>query len=215
MDMQPFLDTFFEESFEGLDAMEQALLALEPGAPPDRETLDAVFRAAHSIKGGSGTFGLPAVAGYTHDVETLLDRLREGEAALDEAVRSALLESVDVTRNLLEALRAGAEPDTAAVAASTARLQALLGDASSGADAAGDTAAASAPDDGADQAWRVRFAPQPHLFTTGNDPARLIRDLEDLGPVTAECDTAALPAWAELDPEACHLASTLTVHGGS
>lgn len=195
MDMQPFLDTFFEESFEGLDLMEQALLALEPGVAPDRETLDAVFRAAHSIKGGSGTFGLPAVAGYTHDVETLLDRLREGETTLGEEVRGALLESVDVTRGLLAALRDGGEPDAAAVAASTARLQGLLGEPAGAADAPGAASPAPAADEepAAGLGWRVRFAPQPHLFTTGNDPARLIRDLEDLGPVAAECDSSALP----------------------
>jgi len=213
MDMQPFLDTFFEESAEGLDQMEQALLSLEPGVTPPRESLDAIFRAAHSIKGGSGTFGLPAVAGYTHDVETLLDRLREGELTLDAECLEALLESVDVTRRLLDALRAGETPDTGPVAASSARLRALLGSPPGGeSEGSADSDAGGAA---TQNAWRVRFSPQPQLFTTGNDPARLIRDLEALGRVHAECDTAALPAWTDLDPEACHLAWLLTVRGGS
>ena len=77
MDLQRCHATFFEESREGLDAMEAGLLALEDGQH-DPEVINSVFRAAHSIKGGAGTFGFDAIAGLTHVLETLLDELRAG-----------------------------------------------------------------------------------------------------------------------------------------
>ena len=78
IDMTQFLVTFYEESFEGLEIMESELLNLDIGAA-DAETINTIFRAAHSIKGGSGTFGLNAVASYTHVMETLLDEMRNGK----------------------------------------------------------------------------------------------------------------------------------------
>jgi len=76
-DMLEIAKVFFQESREGLDAMEAGLLGLEAAA--DRELINTIFRAAHSIKGGSATFGFAEVAGFTHGVETLLDDMRNGE----------------------------------------------------------------------------------------------------------------------------------------
>jgi two-component system chemotaxis sensor kinase CheA len=76
MEMEEILNLFFEESFEGLDAMESGLLTLEDAA--DKETINTIFRAAHSIKGGAGTFGFMEISGFTHSVETLLDEMRNG-----------------------------------------------------------------------------------------------------------------------------------------
>ena len=80
IDVSQFLAVFFEESFEGLQAMEARLLEMGPGNV-DGETLNSVFRAAHSIKGGSATFGLQEIAEFTHVVETLLGEIRAGERA--------------------------------------------------------------------------------------------------------------------------------------
>ena len=74
IDLSQFFEVFFEESFEGLDTMEAELLNLEPGEE-DLETINTIFRAAHSIKGGSGTFGFNSVAEFTHVLETLLDQI--------------------------------------------------------------------------------------------------------------------------------------------
>ena len=73
IDLSQFFEVFFEESFEGLDAMESELLNLTPGEA-DSETLNTIFRAAHSIKGGSGTFGFTSVSDFTHVLETLLTK---------------------------------------------------------------------------------------------------------------------------------------------
>ena len=80
LDLQQFHQTFFEEAAENLQSMEQLLLALDPAAVDD-ETLNAIFRVAHSIKGGAATFGFTAVATLAHEMETLLDRLRRHELA--------------------------------------------------------------------------------------------------------------------------------------
>ena len=78
IDIQQFHQTFFEESFEGLDNMETALLNLDIG-DADPDTVNTIFRAAHSIKGGSATFGFSAIASFTHVMETLLDEVRDGK----------------------------------------------------------------------------------------------------------------------------------------
>src|SRR5437868_5493262 len=106
IDLRQFHQTFFDESLEGLAEMETALLRLEknPSAnsADDRETLNAIFRVVHSIKGGSGTFGFGWVADFSHLLEGLLDDLREGRRTLDKAVVSLLLRTVDCLRNLLD-----------------------------------------------------------------------------------------------------------------
>lgn len=103
IDLSQFFEVFFEESFEGLDAMEAELLNLVPGEE-DLETINTIFRAAHSIKGGSGTFGFNSVSDFTHVLETLLDQIREGKRELTAEHVNLLLKSVDCLRALLSAL---------------------------------------------------------------------------------------------------------------
>ena len=97
IDFSRFHQTFFEESFEGLDIMESALLKLDIGNA-DSETINTIFRAAHSMKGGAATFGFLDVAGFTHLLETLLDQMRSGQRAVTQHDVDLLLRSVDVVR---------------------------------------------------------------------------------------------------------------------
>ena len=127
MDIARFHAAFFEESREGLDAMESGLLSLESGgAGADPETINVIFRAAHSIKGGAATFGFTSVTDLTHLLETLLDEARAGRRTLDQAATGALLASVDVLRGLLAACEHGSPIDANALAAARAGLDALL-----------------------------------------------------------------------------------------
>ena len=125
MDMQRFHATFFEESREGLEAMEAGLLSLEQGSR-DGDLINSIFRAAHSIKGGSATFGFDAIAGLTHVLETLLDELRAGQRAVSPPAVDAMLASVDVLRALLAEAEHGTLADPAAVQAIKDRLNAVL-----------------------------------------------------------------------------------------
>lgn len=111
IDLSQFHQVFFEESFENLDIMENSLMALDIDHI-DSETINAIFRAAHSIKGGSATFGFSAIAGFTHILETLLDQVRAGKRGLSKDDVNLFLQSVDAIREMLSLLKAGDDAQT-------------------------------------------------------------------------------------------------------
>jgi two-component system chemotaxis sensor kinase CheA len=124
IDMSQFYQVFFDEAAEHLASMESLLLALDLNSP-DADQLNAIFRAAHSIKGGSGTFGFTDMAEVTHILETLLDRIRKNELALTREMVDAFLQTGDVLRTLLEAHQNGNTADDAASKAICAKLDRL------------------------------------------------------------------------------------------
>lgn len=220
VDMSQFLQTFYEESFEGLDVMEKELLQLDI-SNSDPETINTIFRAAHSIKGGSGTFGLTAVADYTHIMETLLDEMRDGRRTVSETEINALLKAVDVLRAMLTAIQAGAAPDTQAVAASRQQLEAILagsGDSGGECDDARNESGRSAPAAAAPPAnqggvWEIVFRPFPGMLQSGNDPVRMLRELAGLGEYQVEADLSQLPDFEHLAPEDACLGWTIRLQG--
>ncbi|MCD6674742.1 MAG: chemotaxis protein CheW [Burkholderiaceae bacterium] len=108
LDLSQFFQVFFEEAAENLERMEQLLLGIDLQAADD-ETLNAIFRCAHSVKGGAATFGFSDLADLTHDMETLLDRLRRRELVPSVAMVDVLLQSGDAMRAHLDRYRSGAE----------------------------------------------------------------------------------------------------------
>ncbi len=112
IDLQQFHEVFFIESLEGLDVMEQALLTIEDGVPLDPETINTIFRSAHSIKGGSGTFGFSDIADFTHVLETLLDEARDGKRTLGSTDVDLLLKSCDCLREMVVSLQNGQPIDS-------------------------------------------------------------------------------------------------------
>ncbi len=207
VDLAQFHQVFFEESLEGLEAMEAALLELDAGSADD-ELVHTIFRAAHSIKGGSATFGFADVAAFTHVAESLLEEVRSGRHAVDAQVVDLLLKSVDCLRVMLQRSRAG-EP--AADAESEALRQALA-DLGPGNDDKADTTDHAPAAAGA--GWNITFRPLPHLLRTGNDPLRLFRELEAMGRLDVACQVPeSLPATADLDVGDVHLNWTLALHG--
>ena len=104
IDIEQFHSVFFEESEEHLDDMEQLLMGLNVDAP-DPEELNSIFRAAHSIKGGSGIFGFDALMNLTHVMENLLDKARNGELSVTTEIVNVLLETLDVLKATLTAYR--------------------------------------------------------------------------------------------------------------
>ncbi len=209
VDLTQFHKTFFEESLEGLDAMEAALLALDSGST-DHELVHTIFRAAHSIKGGAATFGFADVAAFTHVAESLLEEVRSERRAVDTALVDLLLRSVDCLRAML-ARSAGGQP---AADADSETLRGELLRLASGEAVAAPAAVASGV--ASASGWDIRFVALPHLLQTGNDPLRLFRELEQLGRLEVRrafvLDSA--PArLAELDPSQCHLGWELRLHG--
>jgi two-component system, chemotaxis family, sensor kinase CheA len=204
--LEQFHQTFFDESFEGLDTMESGLLSLQTGEP-DAETINSIFRAAHSIKGGAGTFGFADVAKFTHVLETLLNEMRDGRRQVTPDAVTLLLESVDCLREMLSAVRAGAPVNAARVADVHGRLEAMLGRSEGQGGAAPAPTAAAAPNLG----WTIRFKPGRDIFRSGNDPLRIFRELELLGDVEPVVDASQLPGLEAIDPESCYLGWTLKV----
>ncbi|WP_415809135.1 Hpt domain-containing protein, partial [Cupriavidus respiraculi] len=129
IDITQFYQTFFEEAEELLVEMEQLLLGLDLESP-DSEELNAIFRAAHSIKGGAATFGFAALTETTHLLENLLDRTRRREMALSRFIIDTFLETKDVLQDQLNAYRNGTEPDPETMARICAVLQQLAQEAS-------------------------------------------------------------------------------------
>ena len=208
MDITRFHAAFFEESREGLDAMEGGLLAMESGRS-DAETINVIFRAAHSIKGGAATFGFTAVTDLTHLLETLLDEARGGRRVLDAEATGVLLVSVDVLRGLLAGCEHGDPIDQGTLAQARSRLEQLL---------AAETKAASPQVKPADTVttsgdWRISFTPAPSLFMSGNDPLRILRELASHGELGVTCLDERLPRFEQLDPYEAYLAWDLTLPG--
>ncbi|MEQ8230103.1 MAG: chemotaxis protein CheA, partial [Gammaproteobacteria bacterium] len=218
IDIAQFHQVFFEESFEGLEVMESGLLDLEVGQP-DAEAINSIFRAAHSIKGGSGTFGFTAIGEFTHLLETLLDEMRNGTREVTREAVDVLLLAVDSLREMLSAARDGADFDAEAVAAVHAKLEQQLAAGSAvpvtpAVEATTASASASASASGAAGGeWTIAFAPHPNLFATGNDPVRILRELRALGDSRVQADLSGLPPYAEFDPEACYVRWTITLDG--
>jgi two-component system chemotaxis sensor kinase CheA len=209
VDLTQFHKTFFEESLEGLDAMEAALLALDSGSA-DGELVHTIFRAAHSIKGGAATFGFTDVAAFTHVAESLLEEVRSERRAVDPELIDLLLRSVDCLRGMLARSRGGqpvADAESEALRGELVRL--VSGD------AAVAVAAVAAPK-AVVAGWEIDFSALPHLLQTGNEPLRLFRELQQLGRlevVRAFLVDGAPAQLAEFDPTTCYLGWQLRLHG--
>jgi len=209
IDMAQFHQVFFEESFEGLEVMENGLMELEPGTP-DSEVINSVFRAAHSIKGGSGTFGFKDIADFTHVMETLLDEMRDGLRDVTTSNADILLRSIDCLREMLEATQDGNSADQNRVQEFQQMLEREL--ASNGETQASIQAPVSETPlensvTGTDAVlgWSISFAPQTRLFQTGNDPLAIIRELNELGDLEVESDLSQVPELNLLESEDCLL----------
>jgi two-component system chemotaxis sensor kinase CheA len=212
IDLTQFHDAFFEESFEALDSMETALLKLDIGAP-DKELINTIFRVAHSIKGGSATFGFSEIASFTHSLETMLDELRSGTMQVTLAMSDLLLKSVDVMRAMLRGVQQKQPIDSQRVSDLQFDLELMIAQKNSAPPA---PAAASVPLPAAaaevlPKRWEISFRPYAELFARGNDPMRMLRELSELGQLESSVDVERLPAFGELDPQSCYLAWTLSL----
>lgn len=198
--------------------MEAGLLQLE--SSPDAEAINQVFRAAHSIKGSGGSLGLTDIASFAHFTETLLDEMREGKRKPSAEITEVLLESVDCLREMLDAKRDGLPLDRARVEQTTQRLKDLLATSTEhevSAPAAAPESGSKNERDGlaAQGSWHIAFRPYLHLFRTGNDPARLFRELAKLGALQVEAHYDRLPELAEMDPENCYMSWDLELTGAA
>jgi two-component system, chemotaxis family, sensor kinase CheA len=205
LDIQRFRHLFLEEAVEHMSTLETGLLALEQ-TPDDPELIASVFRAAHSIKGASASVGLTEIAELTHAMESLLERVRAGLQPATAALTSVLLRASDILQELLGDARKG-RPPTVDRQEILAELQRAIVQ-----DAGGGSADISPPVPVSAEAGelQIQFRPGPDIYLMGHDPLRVLRELADMGEVSrVQLDGTQLPPLAEMDPERSSVGWTL------
>ncbi len=220
--MDAIRQTFFQECEEGLADLESGLMAMEAGTG-GADTVNAVFRAVHSMKGGAGAFGLTPLVRFAHVFESTLDRVRSDQLAPELPVLRVLLRAADCLQDLVRAAQSGTEGSPTRVDAVAAELAALDGNGSAGADAdmadGGDdfadfgfTVVPFRADTPAETMWQIRLRPHAALYAKANDVSLLLRELGRLGAMEVRLDTDTLPPLASLDPEGAYLAWTVDLY---
>lgn len=208
MNIDSAMQTFFAEAADLLDAMEAALLRLEDNNQ-DRETLNELFRAVHTIKGSAGIFGLDDIVSFTHRVENLLDMARDGKLVLESNLLSLLLPCRDHIAQLVDNAQHQRENDAECLAQGQSLLQSLSPwlPAEQKPKTKSGTKASNAVEQIAEQdAWHISVRLGPDLLRNGMDPISIIRFLGTMGTVTHITTIADhLPEFAEFDPESLYL----------
>ena len=238
IDLTQFHESFYEESFEAITSMEDALLQLNVGTP-DPTTINTIFRVAHSIKGGAATFGFNEVASFTHTLETLLDELRGQRMQVTRQISDLLLKSVDVLRDMLRAQQSGKSADAQTVADLQFDLELVVAQKNAAPAVAPAIAPAAAPAVApvvaapatvaeptaaappaaaaiaAVPLWRIEFRPFLQLLARGNDPLRMFGELAQLGDLAVSADVSGMPSLEDMDPENCYFRWTLELQTGA
>ncbi len=237
MDMNEIKEIFFQECEEQLAELESGLLKMNDG-DRDPETVNAVFRAVHSIKGGAGAFGLDDLVAFAHVFETTLDCVRSNKLEPTQDVLKVMLKAADVLADLTNAARDGGSVDQARSRGLVKELEALAnGDLPASTAAAAVEAApkpampvptdesgfqpipfsfdddfgADEPADGGVPEYEVNFKPRSDLYAKGNDATLLLRDLARLGEMNIFCDMDALPGLPDLDPEGAYFKWAISI----
>ncbi len=206
-DLAHFRQTYITECFELLADMEERLLQLDEGST-DHDSLNAIFRDAHSIKGGAGAFYLNEIAAFTHIQETLLDEMREGRVQATRQVIDVLLKSRDIVYQMVVAAQEEQPVPEGLGKDVSEELEVLIG---------GNVKTPAASDNGQSaspssmQTYQIRFVPGDTLLVNGNEPMLLLRELSELGNADICCDTSRLPAWEKYEPDVCYLAWEITL----
>jgi len=216
VEMAEIAKVFFQESREGLDVMESGLLSLD--ATADSENINTIFRAAHSIKGGSATFGFTEVAEFTHGVETLLDEMRNGVRPVTSEAIQTLLQACDCLREMVAATEAEQPLDQARIATLNGDIRHILGERPAEKPAVpghggADVPAAADPAANGPSGWRIVFEPVVDLLRLRNEPTRMFAELQRSGALSAQADISRLPLLDALEPESCYLSWTIDIAG--
>ena len=218
MNMDQVLQTFIVESHELLQAMEEGLLGVEQDGTDRGEAINAIFRAAHTIKGSAGLFGLDDIVSFTHVVESVLDKVRDGALEMDGDLVALLLSCGDHIATLVDRIGSaeeGLSEDDRTVGASLVdRLSTYLTGPGQGKGQVAplavkqETVQREAP--GGDVAdsdnWHISLRFGRDVLRNGMDPLSFIRYLGTLGEIVAISTLSdAMPAAEEMDPESCYL----------
>jgi len=208
------MDTFFEECEELLEAMDAGLAAIEEG-DQDPETVNAVFRAVHSIKGGAGAFGLDELVAFAHNFETVFDDVRSNKLQLDPKLIQLLFRASDHLSDLVTCARDGGQVDADHHKVLISALGEYIDEEEEelvfepmGMGAGFDPAPISAVEE---VSYDIRFLPLKEMFATGNEPYFLFQALSDLGALTVRMDDSELPGFDAMEEGETYLSWELTL----
>src|SRR5579871_3150228 len=217
--MESIRQVYFQECEELLQAMEEGLSTMAAG-DADPETINAVFRAVHSIKGSGGAFGYDPLVSFAHKFESVLDDLRAGRVEAHSDLMKVLLRAGDVLADHIAAVRDGrAQPNDTELSeqliSATADSAPQIA-APEGGDPFGFTPIRISVDPIPDPTlaatrWSIRFAPRASMLAKAYDPFLILRELKTLGEAQIAADLLRLPALADLDPEEAYFAWTITL----
>ena len=206
-----FKATYIEECKELLRDMEEHLLSLN-AEYAEQEELNAIFRCAHSIKGGAGAFGFTRISKFTHVLETLLDDMRNGKIPPTQDVVDILLEANDILVKLISMAEENKEPDKQFGEDVEKELLNIASNSSNKHNAAEPNVMPLATkheeeEQASDKKkfYSIKFTPHKELLATGNEPLLIIRELRSLGALDIHTDTTNIPALYQLNPTECYL----------
>jgi two-component system, chemotaxis family, sensor kinase CheA len=224
--MDEIKQTFFQECQDLLEEMENGLGAMDDG-DCGSETVNAVFRAVHSIKGGAGAFGLDDLVKFAHIFETTLDEIRADRLEATSDVTKVLLRSADTLADLVSGARDEIPWDDSNSSALVEELTTLAGiindESEDDAEVVDLTFAPLSLDISLDddddfdlgedpaQTFIVKFTPTAELYENANESVLLLRNLAELGEAEIECDTSSLPQLDGLDPEGAYFSWIIQV----
>ncbi len=197
--------TFREEAYELLVELENALLQLEK-TPDDKEQVGRAFRAMHTIKGSGGACEFHDIVKFTHELETIFDRIRSGKANATNEIISLTLFARDQIKAMLDRYYHGGTVEDAKSAQILESLRRLVpfagkeGKKDSSPEKKAELPAAA----GRALTYRIRFRPRPDVFAEGTDPVRLLKELAGLGPCKIAAHTEAIPYLEDMDPQTCY-----------
>lgn len=215
LDMEQLRKMFYEECRENLEVLEDVLLNLDPEHVED-ESINTIFRAAHSIKGGAGTFNLLDISEFTHGVEAYLDLVRNQERSLSAETIDLLLKSGDCIHSMLEGHEQGSEVNEDLKQEVSQKLLVLLDDnaSESTSEQTQQSDAENETSTNSNQPWQIAFAPHQEMFFSGNDPLRILRELSELDTsCEISADTSKLPDIEAIESELCYLTWSATISG--
>jgi two-component system, chemotaxis family, sensor kinase CheA len=219
--------TFFQECEEQLGELESGLLAIQDG-DSDPETVNAVFRAVHSINGGAGAFNLDDLVHFAHAFESVLDHLRAGRLKATAELVKLMLRAADMLSDVVRAARDDTSTNAGLRETLANELRSIDPDLSGGDRSAAQDGIAGRAEKGtefkpvpisfdefevesspAERHFSIRFKPKPDLYAKANETALLMRELSQLGEARIVCDFSGLPLLDELDPEGSYLVWTV------
>lgn len=204
------VETFLVEADELLCNIEQSALSLGGEEVPG-EAVNQLFRAFHTIKGSGAMCGLQQVASFTHHMETLLDKVREGSVAVSPELTDVVLAAADQIKLLLAAEQGGKPVAAGSNQRLIERIEELSHAAGNHLPASQPAGEAGCRQEEIEQTWKISFRPSPGLFACGGNPGLLFRDLGKLGRCEIVGHVEDVPALDRIEPELCYLWWTVTL----